>query len=164
MHKVFLLIGGNEGNRTLNITWAHQLIESKIGRIIDKSSLYESEPWGFTHQQNFINQVLEVESAYSPLEILKQTQSIEKNLGRKTKTSTGYEGRTMDIDILYFDDQSVSLPNLIIPHPRLHERIFTLLPLVEKWADFIHPILKKSNQLLLNECNDTCWAKKFTLE
>jgi len=154
MNKVLILIGGNEGERFQNIEEAITLIKEKVGIIKLKSSIVESEPWGFEHQQDFLNQVIEVETALNLQQLLSACQEIEKTLGRRPKKSTGYEGRTMDIDILFFNDCTIDTENLIVPHPRLHERRFTLLPLVEKWPNYIHPILNKSMLELLNECND----------
>ncbi|WP_066632189.1 2-amino-4-hydroxy-6-hydroxymethyldihydropteridine diphosphokinase [Labilibacter marinus] len=159
MHRVILLIGGNEGDRFLNISKAKNLIGKSIGCILQQSGNYESEPWGFEHQQNFINQVIEVNSTLSPNEILKEGQEIEKELGRKPKTKIGYEGRTMDIDILFYNEEIVNQEDLIIPHPKLHERKFTLLPLIERWADFKHPIFKKSLKQLGKECEDEGWVR-----
>lgn len=159
MHHVILLLGGNLGNVELTLIQARDLIIEEIGEIVLASDLYESEPWGFEHAQNFLNQVIEVKSEYSPKEILKITQGIEKELGRKQKTSTYYEGRLIDIDILFYDDKIIDLAELRIPHPKLHERKFTLLPLNEKWSDLEHPILKKKIAELTKECIDTCWAR-----
>ncbi len=156
MHKkrVILLIGGNLGNRIALINEAKLLISKNNHEIIQESSLYESEPWGFTHAQNFINQVIEINSASDPRTLMIENQKIEKTLGRKAKTSDGYEGRTMDIDILFFNDEIIQSTDLIIPHPKLHERRFTLLPLAEKWQDLMHPVLNKSIDTLLSECTD----------
>ncbi len=159
MNNVILLLGGNLGDRTKLIQEAKNLISQNNCIIVKESSLYESEPWGFNHAQNFINQIIEIETEYEPEFLLQNTQKIEKTLGRKAKTKTGYEGRTMDIDILFFNHQIIHLPNLIIPHPELHNRKFTLLPLAEKWDDFIHPVFQKTSIDLLESCKDTCWAR-----
>ncbi len=161
MNSLILLIGGNEGNRIENMHDAKVLIQERIGEIEISSSYYESEPWGFEHQQNFINQIIEVSTDLLPFEILKIGQCIEKELGRKPKTKIGYEGRTMDIDILFYNRATVTMPDLIIPHPKLHERKFTLLPLNEMWKNYIHPVFKKSVTILLDECDDNGWVKKL---
>jgi len=161
MHNVIILIGGNEGNTKDYIIKAKRFIQKSIGPIVLISSLYESEPWGFEHTQNFINQIIEVESVLTPHQILDIGQQIEKSLGRQCKTISGYEGRPMDIDILFYDRLIINTNNLVVPHPKLHERKFTLLPLLEKWGNFIHPSLCKSVSLLMNECNDDGWVKKL---
>ncbi len=153
-NRVILLIGGNLGNRRELIHEAKILISENKHKIIQESSLYESEPWGFSHAQDFINQVIEINSASDPKTLMVENQLIEKTLGRKTKTRKGYEGRTMDIDILFFNDEIIQSTDLIIPHPKLHERKFTLLPLVEKWAGLIHPVFNKDMSTLFKECKD----------
>ncbi len=160
MHRVILLIGGNEGDCYENIKRAKRLIEERLGDVVLESSLFESEPWGFMHPQNFINQVLELKCDLSPQQILGIGQHIEKELGRMAKTIAGYEGRTMDIDILFYDDMIIDQVNLVIPHPKMHERRFTMLPLVEKWSDFIHPVFKKGMNQLLDQCKDEGWVRR----
>jgi 2-amino-4-hydroxy-6-hydroxymethyldihydropteridine diphosphokinase len=160
MHRVILLIGGNEGDCYENINIAKGLIKERLGNVILESSLFESEPWGFMHPQNFINQVLELKCEYTPQQILGIGQLIEKELGRMAKTIAGYEGRTMDIDILFYDDIILDQTNLVIPHPKMHERRFTMLPLAEKWSDFIHPVLKIKMKQLLEECKDEGWVRR----
>ncbi len=159
MTKVLLLLGGNEGNPTENIMQAQQLIAKNIGSIIKESGYYESEPWGFVHDQNFINKIIEIECSHTPQKLLELSQNIEKTLGRKAKTKTEYEGRTMDIDILFYDHSIINEPHLTIPHPKLHERKFTLLPLAEKWRNLNHPVLLKTIQELLTECKDEGWVR-----
>ena len=161
MHRVILLIGGNEGNRLDNIEQAKFLIQKNIGELINTSGNYESEPWGFDHQLNFINQVIEIKTDLTPNEILSKGQNIEIQLGRKAKTQQGYEGRTMDIDILFYDSLILEESSLTIPHPRLHERKFTLLPLAEHWNDFVHPALNRTIGSLLFECKDEGWVRRL---
>lgn len=161
MNSVILLIGGNEGNRLKNMQEVRELIGTRIGKINKYSSCYESEPWGFAHQQNFLNQVVEVSTTLSANEILMLALEMEKVLGRKPKTQVGYEGRTMDIDILFFNNETIELPQLTVPHPKIPVRRFTLLPLVEEWSQLVHPILGKTMVELLNECNDTGWVRKI---
>ena len=160
MHRVILLIGGNEGDRFGNVELVKALIQERIGNIVGASGNYESEPWGFEHQLNFVNQVVEVETTMRPEEILMSGQEIEKELGRKAKTTRGYEGRTMDVDILFYDELILNKTDLIIPHPKLHERKFTLLPLVECWSELVHPKLKTTMAGLLSECGDEGWVRK----
>ena len=119
------------------------------------SSLYESEPWGFEAPVAFLNQVVCVETRLSPMELLKVTQMIEQRAGRVEKSSGGaYASRTLDVDILFYDEERVLLPDLTVPHARMAERRFTLLPLAEIAPEKIHPVFKKSCRQLLNECKD----------
>lgn len=153
MHKTVFLLGGNQGNRKDLILRAIQLLKSQIGDCKIASSLYETEAWGFKTELAFLNQVLVFETEKSPREILKIAQKIESDLGR-IRSSDGYSSRTMDIDILFYDNLIVSDSDLQIPHPRLHLRRFTLEPLVEIMPDYIHPLIAKSMQELLIDCND----------
>ncbi len=145
MSKLILLLGGDQGDVQQQFKQAELLIAEKIGRIDELSALYESEPWGFEAEDLFLNRVLIVETHLSPLEVLEITQEIECLIGRKEKTGQdGYASRMIDIDILFYDQIVMNTERLTIPHPRLHLRNFTLLPLAELCPDFIHPVLKKS--------------------
>ena len=151
--RVFLLTGSNIEPRSNYLAQAEKKIEEKIGKIVDCSSIYESEPWGFEAEIAFLNQVLVVETNLSSFEILGRIHSIEKRLGR-TRNGKVYLSRTIDIDILYIENEIIETKELTVPHPRLHERKFTLLPLAEVAGKFKHPILKKTNDELLSKVND----------
>jgi len=153
MNKVFLLLGGNLGDRIKLLHSAKQLIQYKIGNIEKESSIYESLPWGFEAEQNFLNQVAIINTNLSAQKVLKFCQEIENDLGRK-RYSDHYESRTMDIDILFYNDEIINDKNLIVPHPKLHQRRFTLEPLVEISPEYVHPVLKKRLQVILNDCKD----------
>jgi len=159
MNKVFLLLGGNLGNRFSLIKMAKKRIEKKIGMIEKESSIYETTPWGFESKQNFLNQVVVISTSQMPKEVLKLCLEIEDELGRKRK-SNQYESRTMDIDILFYNDDIIKENNLIIPHPKLHERRFTLEPLVEISPDYVHPLFNRTLHDLLAESNDNGVVKK----
>ena len=154
MGKHILLLGGNQGNVIENLQQAVQALSVHLGELIKLSDYYESEPWGFESSQNFVNQVVEFENSYTPDQLLQTTQQIEIQLGRKQKTGTHYESRPIDIDILFSDDCIIETPHLIIPHPRLHQRRFTLLPMTDHWKDLFHPKLEKTIQELLSVCED----------
>ncbi len=154
MNRYILLLGGNQNDVIAACQKAIKLLSKDLGQPLIQSAYYESEPWGFEAAQNFINQVAEFQSTINPIEVLNLTQSIEKELGRQTKTGTHYESRPIDIDILFIDEQQIALPRLTVPHPRLHERKFTLAPLMEHWADFHHPTLNKTIRQLTLECKD----------
>jgi len=152
---VILLLGGNRGNTGHVLREAHKLIEQCVGGVRKYSAIYKSPPWGFEDTQWFLNQVLFVETSLTVREVLEKTQQIEQEMGRQKKTTTQYEGRLVDIDILFYDEVIVSSPDLTVPHPRLHLRRFTLVPLQELAPEMIHPVLNKSITSLLELCPDT---------
>ena len=154
-HKVFLLLGSNMSVRMHYLSFAKEQIANRIGAVITLSSIWESEPWGFDAEMSFLNQVLVVETDLDPVPVLKIIQEIENLAGRKRNPEAGYISRTLDIDILFFDEEVFQSPKLTIPHPQIPNRRFTLLPLVEIDADFQHPQLKQSMSQLLNSCADT---------
>ena len=150
---VFLLIGGNLGNRFKLLSQAKSDIQKEIGQIKKESSVYETAAWGFNSENNFLNQVLIISTEFSPAQVLEKCQKIENTLGRK-RTTNQYSSRTIDVDILFFNNDIVDLPDLIIPHKQLHKRRFTLEPLVEIAPDYIHPVLNKTMEELLKNCSD----------
>lgn len=152
-NNVTLLIGGNQGDRAELLKQACTNIEEQIGKIVKLSSVYETEAWGFDAEQNFLNQAMVVETRLSAHKILDKALSIESQLGR-IRTGNGYASRTMDIDILFVDDKCYNTPNLIVPHPRIHERNFVLVPLCEIMPDFVHPKMKKTIANLLKTSSD----------
>jgi 2-amino-4-hydroxy-6-hydroxymethyldihydropteridine diphosphokinase len=160
VNKVTLLLGTNLGDKFRNLAEAKKKISSEIGQILMQSSVYESEPWGFSHPENFLNMVVTVDSELSALEILTKIKFIEKKLGRNGKSKI-YEARIIDIDILYFNNEIINYPELTIPHPQMHNRKFTLLPLDEILPQRIHPLLKKTSSVLLLECKDQSFVKKL---
>ena len=158
--RVFLLTGSNIEPRANFLRLAEKEVQLAIGEIIERSSIYESEPWGFDAETPFLNQVLVVRTKLPVLKILKKIQSIEKHLGR-VREGKVYLPRTLDIDILYFENETIVSKELMVPHPRLHERKFTLLPLVEVAPDFFHPNFKKANKELLETLQDTGQVWKY---
>lgn len=152
-NKVFLGLGSNLGNRAENLLMAQKLIEEKVGKILSKSSIYETAAWGITEQNAFLNQVLEIETIFSPNAVLHLVLKIEKDMGRIREIKWGE--RSIDIDVLYYNNEIISTENLTVPHPFIQERKFVLVPLCEIAAAFIHPKLKKSNLELLKNCQDS---------
>jgi 2-amino-4-hydroxy-6-hydroxymethyldihydropteridine diphosphokinase len=151
--KIHLLIGSNMGDRKAYLAQATAEIGQKVGKVTQKSRLYETQAWGLTNQPDFINQALEVETTLSPQETLTTILDIETNMGR-TRAEKWSE-RTIDIDILLFADVIVEEANLQIPHPRLPERNFALVPLMEIAGETEHPILKTTIEDIYMESTDT---------
>ena len=152
-NKVFLLLGSNINPRIKYLKNAEKLIGENIGNITKLSKIYESKSLGFNSDIDFINRVIEVSTDLSAIHVLEMSLEIESKLGRK-RDAFGYSSRTIDIDILYYNDLIFEDDKLTIPHPRLHERRFTLIPLVEMAPDFNHPVFNMVNQQLLNHCLD----------
>lgn len=159
MHKTYLLLGSNLGERLVYLQKAREKINAAIGPITLISTIYETAAWGLTEQQAFLNQVLEVDTALSPEMLLSRINSIEQELGRVREIKWG--ARLIDIDILYYDGVVIQTQNLTIPHPELQKRRFTLVPLVEIAPDYVHPLFRKTNYRLLTECADSLEVKKF---
>ena len=185
-NTVFLLLGSNLGEKKLQIDKAIGLIGEKIGPIIKQSSIYETEPWGFSSEDYFLNKAVQLTTFLSPQEILPKITEIEEQLGRirsikvsdkgavkvsgeesvkvsdeesvkasGIKLVRGYSSRTMDIDILFYNNLIIDREDLIIPHPQIQNRRFALVPMNEIAKDLIHPSLKKSIHQLLISCPDT---------
>lgn len=163
MSEVFLSLGSNQGDRFSILQQALQYIDQRIGQIIKISSYYETEPWGFTHETTFINQVVKINTELEAFRILERALLIEKVMGRqRIVTDQRYSGRTLDIDVLFIDNQIINATDLIVPHPFIHQRRFVLDPMNEIASSYKHPILNKSIFQLLLECNDAMTVKKLT--
>ena len=160
MNIVFLGIGTNLGNRENNLKDAIAKIEECIGKVVGSSSIYETEPWGFHTEDEFLNMVVKVETDLSPSGLLGRILMIESLLGR-LREGRQYSSRVIDIDILLYDDLIIDEKSLKIPHPLMHERRFVLVPLCEIGAEMIHPVLKKSFSSLLELCQDKSKVKKI---
>jgi 2-amino-4-hydroxy-6-hydroxymethyldihydropteridine diphosphokinase len=160
MKRVFLGIGTNLGNREGNLEQAVAKIEEYIGPILNSSSIFETEPWGFQAKDEFLNLVVKVETELTPSGLLGRIMMIESLLGR-VRSETHYTSRLIDIDILFYEDMILDEETLKIPHPLLHERKFVLVPLCEIDPEMVHPVLKKSISELLEKCKDKSRVKKF---
>lgn len=158
MAEVFIGIGSNLGDKEQNVRKAISFINEKC-KILKMSSLYETEPVGYKEQEWFLNCAIKAETKLEPDELLDFLQSIEKRLGRAKTIKNG--PRTIDLDILFYADKKINKPELVIPHPRLHERLFVLAPLKEICPDFIHPISKKSIDELYTFANNPEIVKKI---
>jgi 2-amino-4-hydroxy-6-hydroxymethyldihydropteridine diphosphokinase len=157
MNKIFLITGGNIGDRKKNLKAALGLIQSKIGKIIRSSKIYETDAWGITDQKSFYNQVHVVESDFSAQEVMKKILKIEEEMGRVRTIKNA--ARIIDIDILFFNEDIVNQQNLTIPHPQIINRRFVLSPLNEIASNMIHPVYKKNIHELLAMCKDELKAK-----
>lgn len=156
--KAFLGIGTNLGDREQNIRSAIALITDSVGTVTSFSRIYETEPWGFESENKFLNLVVKVETELKPPALLGKIHVIENQLGR-IRSGTQYSSRIVDIDILFYNNAIIERKNLQIPHPRVSERRFVLVPLCEIEPDGVHPVLGKSFSNLLKECPD---EKKVT--
>ena len=130
--EIYLGLGSNLGDKCLHLRTAINEIEKRIGHVECQSAFVETEPWGFESDNTFVNAVVRVDTALSPLDLLMETQTIEREMGRTHKTVDGkYSDRIIDIDILFYGDAEINLPELVIPHPRMYERDFVMKPLEE---------------------------------
>lgn len=153
--KIIILLGGNIGDSTLLFNNALKIFNEYNYTLIEQSSLYRSEAWGYESKNTYLNQVLILENELQVEKVLSDCLEIELKLGRVRNDNVNYTDRPIDIDILYIDDLIIESKELILPHPRLHLRKFTLAPLVEVLPYYIHPIFKKDHKSLLLLCEDT---------
>ena len=165
MSPLYLLIGGNQGNRQQIINNATNLIQQRIGFVAVSSHIYEPEPWGDFQDPNtqpFLNIALLVHTNLTPLQALSSALLIEKELGRQriglpsSSNLRTYSSRPIDIDLIFFGNLVINTPTLTLPHPRMHLRRFVLKPLCDIAPDYIHPLFNKTLNTLLSECTDPC--------
>jgi 2-amino-4-hydroxy-6-hydroxymethyldihydropteridine diphosphokinase len=152
-HILFLLLGSNLGDRAKYIGLGLTLITQEIGTITDRSSFYETEPWGFDQGENFLNMAVRVETHHDPEAVMENILQIERQCGRE-RSGDGYASRTLDIDVLFYDDRVMAGERITVPHPRLQDRRFVLVPLAEIAPGLIHPVTGKSIKELLETCSD----------
>ncbi len=162
MKNVFLGIGTNLGEREENLKKAIALIREHIGNLIMVSSVYETEPWGFKSDTKFLNIVAEVETGLTPSGLLGRILMIEAMMGR-LREGSGYKSRIIDIDILFFGSRIFENKVLTIPHPKIQDRKFVLVPLCEIAGEMVHPVFNKSIQELLAECKDKSEVQKHDI-
>lgn len=149
MPIAYLSTGSNMGNRAEMLEKANVLLEKKAGLLLALSKVVETPAWGKTDQPDFLNQVVKLETSLSPQDLLTVILGIEKQLGRNRVEKWG--PRSIDIDILFYDNEIIDEPGLQIPHPWMHERLFVLEPMCEIAPDFVHPVLNKTIAELLEK-------------
>lgn len=159
MAEAFLLLGSNLGDRQSLLARAIGLITQQAGTIIAESAVYETQSWGKTDEPDYLNRVIQLRTEIEPEALLDILLEIEQQMGRERRERWG--ARVIDIDILFYDDRVINTLQLQIPHPRLHERRFTLEPLFEIVPYLKHPVLKKDILQLLNELQDNLIVKKL---
>jgi 2-amino-4-hydroxy-6-hydroxymethyldihydropteridine diphosphokinase len=159
MIDVYLLLGSNLGNRNAFLNKAIQQIEQDIAPVIEKSAVYETQSWGKTDLPDYLNQVVMLQTTLSAQDVLDRILTIEIKMGRKREEKWG--SRNIDIDILFYGNTIINEPNLIVPHPELHNRRFTLEPLGMLAPDLVHPLLNKTILELKNNLKDDLIVKKI---
>lgn len=157
MNGIYLLLGSNLGDRLLHLKTAAKILQVGGVRILNESSIYETEPWGKSDQNWFLNMVLQTETSLEAGQLLNLCLATESEMGRKREEKWGE--RLIDIDILYYDDQVVEEDQLAIPHPAIAERRFTLIPMCELQPNGNHPVLHRSQAELLSVCTDMLECK-----
>ena len=160
-HQVLLSLGSNQGNKLEKILHCITAIHREVGTVIKVSSLYESPAWGF-ESDPFYNCVLLLHTNLKATKLLKKILKLENKLGRVRETTVGYQARSIDIDIVAFDDDCITADNLQIPHPLMKDRLFVLQPLQEIVANWVHPVSKLSITEMIAQCNDQGICKKIS--
>jgi 2-amino-4-hydroxy-6-hydroxymethyldihydropteridine diphosphokinase len=149
-HVVYLALGSNVGNRLANLKAAIAALPPQM-EVRAKSRVYETPPWGYANQEKFLNQALKVTTYLEPEPLLKHLKRLEAALGREATFQNG--PRVIDMDILFYDDLVLESPAVTIPHPRLHERGFVLMPLMDIAPDLVHPVKNQSVRQMLAFCD-----------
>ena len=160
MNVAFLCLGGNIGNRTENIDTGKKAIVELCGEITLQSAIYETDAWGSNSENKYLNQVIKINTKLNATQLLKTLLKIEKKLGRKRDENKNSD-RTIDLDILFFNDEIIKTKELNIPHPRLHQRNFVLQPLSEIAGNLVHPIFKKTIFSLQKNNKDSLEVIKY---
>ncbi len=158
MNTIYVLVGGNMGDRRINLAKALSWLKMEIGKAIASSLIYETEAWGNTDQPDFYNQVHIIHTKLSAEEAIKNILDIEEKMGRIRTVKNA--ARIIDIDILFFNNEIINLTGLTVPHPEIANRRFVLVPLDELSPGFVHPGLHKTIHNLLSTCKDMLAVKQ----
>lgn len=159
-HVSYILLGSNQGQRKQYLKKATAAIQQRCGSLVKASALYETAAWGNTQQASFLNQVIIIRTWLSPDELMQQLLNIELELGR-IRTEK-YGPRTIDLDILFYNNLVYHSPKVTLPHPAIQDRRFVLIPLAELGERKMHPVYRKTIGTLLKECADLLPVKKLT--
>lgn len=159
MSIVFLALGSNEGDRVQHLKAAISRIAAIGGSVLQVSPVYETAPWGVTDQPDYLNLVMQIETALPPHELLAAMQETEAGLHRVREVRWGQ--RTIDIDVLFYGNEVIDTADLVVPHPRIQDRRFVLVPLADIAPGFLHPVLQKTVAMLLAECPDELEVRLF---
>lgn len=163
MHKIYCSLGSNIGDRQNHLKRGIECLQQEKIMVVAQSSIYETSPWGVESQDMYLNQVIELESEISPGELIEILQNCERKIGRNSEQGH-LQARVLDIDIVFYGDQIIKNNKIEIPHPRMHLRMFVLVPLLELDEDFVNPISGKAVWELYNECRDDSEVVLFDLE
>ena len=161
MNIVFLQLGSNLGKRELLLKDAIAAIEDRVGKVVEKSKVYESTPWRMEGQENYLNQIVKVKTELLADDVLFTILDIEKELGRIRIEKWGE--RLIDIDIIFYNDSIIETAQLCVPHKHMHERMFVLAPLHNIAPDMVHPKYNKTVDELMKICKDTELVKEYAL-
>ncbi len=158
MPRVYLSLGSNKENRFEYIKAAIETTHKRLGTVSRVSDIYETESWSY-NDDDYLNCVIEINTERTASNLLKESQHIEKSLDRTSKTSikdgkAKYSARSIDIDILFYNNDVIKTQNLVIPHPQLHLRNFVLEPMLQLNSDYIHPVFREKIESLYKKCRD----------
>jgi 2-amino-4-hydroxy-6-hydroxymethyldihydropteridine diphosphokinase len=150
LNEALLLLGGNIGDARATFALAERLIAERAGALVSRSRDHWTEPWGFSDERLFLNRALIIGTQHDSQQLMAVLLGIEAELGRMRETKVRYTARSIDIDILLIGDRVIDVPDLLVPHPRLHERAFALEPAADIAPHWVHPLLQRTVLQLLN--------------